>query len=204
MRNGREITPPPGFSTPPQISNIVTSERLPMTTTVFAATTPENTSSTYRASTSANPNPMISPAFVKANYKVLKSLLREQRRQMRNEDIQTGLEYFSEDYDEELEMEPRPEPNKEATPTLRLRSLVVCRQRERIIGFEEAPNREGSKGGRNTEVSRPSEIETRENGNRGVNLPSLLVVYLVLGLKVFLMLLELLLLKFVLILLSWS
>ncbi|GJZ18204.1 hypothetical protein Tco_0554327 [Tanacetum coccineum] len=144
MTNGREITPPPGFSTPPQIPNIVTSERLPMTTTVFTATTPENTSSAYRASTSANPNPMIRLAFI------------------RNEDLRTELEYFNEDYDEEREMEPRPEPNREATPTLRLRSHVVRRQRERIVGFEEAPNREGSREVRNAEGSRPSEVETRE------------------------------------------
>ncbi|GKG12249.1 hypothetical protein Tco_0346486, partial [Tanacetum coccineum] len=39
----------------------------------------------------------------------------------------------------------------------------------RIVGFEEALNREGSRGGRNAEGSRSSEIETRENGNRGVN-----------------------------------
>ncbi|GJZ34141.1 hypothetical protein Tco_0579577 [Tanacetum coccineum] len=64
-------------------------ERPPITTTVFAATTPENTPFTYRASTSANPNPMISPSFVEANY---------------------------EDYYEEREMEPRLEPNREATP----------------------------------------------------------------------------------------
>ncbi|GJX88516.1 hypothetical protein Tco_0340530 [Tanacetum coccineum] len=102
-----------------------------MNTTVFAATTPENTPSVYRASTSANPNPMISHAFVEANY---------------------------EDYDGEREMEPRPEPNKEATPTLRLR--------------------EGRREGRNTEGSRPSETKTRENGNKGVNLPPLLAVHL--------------------------
>ncbi|GKD08198.1 hypothetical protein Tco_1187883 [Tanacetum coccineum] len=172
------MTPLPGFSTPPQIPNIVTSERLPMTTTVFAATTPQNTPSAYHASTSANPNPMISPAFVEANYEILESLLRERRRQIRNEDLRTGLEYFNEDYDEEREMEPRPEPNREATPTLRLRSPVVRRQRERVVGFEEAPNREGSRGGRNAEGSRPSEIETRENGNRGVNLPPLLAAHL--------------------------
>nr|GEZ11046.1 hypothetical protein [Tanacetum cinerariifolium] len=35
-----------------------------MITTVFAATTPEKTPFAYRASTSTNPNPMISPAFV--------------------------------------------------------------------------------------------------------------------------------------------
>ncbi|GKE20437.1 hypothetical protein Tco_1431949, partial [Tanacetum coccineum] len=98
--------------------------------------------------------------------------------QIRNEDLQTGLEYFSEDYDEEREIEPRPEPNREATPPLRLRSHVVRRQREIIIGFEEASNREGSRGGRNAEGSRPSEIETRENGNKGVNLPPLLAAHL--------------------------
>ncbi|GJZ88267.1 hypothetical protein Tco_0660049 [Tanacetum coccineum] len=58
----------------------------------------------YRASTLANPNPMISPAFVEANYEVLESLLREQRRQIHNEDLRTEQEYFSEDYDEEQEM----------------------------------------------------------------------------------------------------
>nr|GEU83054.1 reverse transcriptase domain-containing protein [Tanacetum cinerariifolium] len=66
----------------------------------------------------------------------------------------------------------------EATPTLRLRSLVVHRQREIIVGFEEAPNKEGSKGGRNTKGSRPSKIKKRENGNKGVNLPPLLAAYL--------------------------
>nr|GEU30247.1 reverse transcriptase domain-containing protein [Tanacetum cinerariifolium] len=96
-----EISLPPGFSTPPQIPNIDTSERLPMTTTVFAATTPENTPSTYHASTSSNPNPMISPSFVKENYKVLESLLRERRRQICNEDLQTGPEYFRKEVEEE-------------------------------------------------------------------------------------------------------
>ncbi|GKD70599.1 hypothetical protein Tco_1324689, partial [Tanacetum coccineum] len=95
-----------------------------MITTVFATTNPENTPFAYCASTLANLNPMISPAFVEENY---------------------------EDYNEERkrEMEPRPEPNREATPTLRLRSLVVRRQQERVVGFEESPNRVGSRGGRN-------------------------------------------------------
>ncbi|GKC48025.1 hypothetical protein Tco_1065747, partial [Tanacetum coccineum] len=84
------MTPPPGFSTPPQIPNITTSERPPATTTVFAATTPENTPFAYRASTSTNPNPTISPAFVEANYEILESLLRERRRKTRNEDLCTG------------------------------------------------------------------------------------------------------------------
>ncbi|GKF97342.1 hypothetical protein Tco_0293163, partial [Tanacetum coccineum] len=79
------MTPPPGFSTPPQIPSNTASERPPVITTVFFATTPENTPFAYRASTSANPNPMISPAFLEANYEVLESLLRERRRHIRYE-----------------------------------------------------------------------------------------------------------------------
>ncbi|GKB62241.1 hypothetical protein Tco_0918427 [Tanacetum coccineum] len=59
-------------------------------------------------------------------------------------------------------MEPRPEPHREATPTIRPRSPVVRKQRERVVGFEEAPNREGSRRGRNAEGTRPSKIEARE------------------------------------------
>nr|GEU44093.1 hypothetical protein [Tanacetum cinerariifolium] len=72
-------------------------------------------------------------------------------------------------------MEPRPEPNREATTTLQPRSHVVRRHRERIVGFEEAQNREGSRIGRNAEGIRPSEIEAE---NRGVNLPPLLAAHL--------------------------
>ncbi|GKF07131.1 hypothetical protein Tco_0041355 [Tanacetum coccineum] len=120
-------------------------------TTVFAATTPENMPFAYHASTLANPNPIISPAFVEAN---------------------------SKDYDEEREMEPRLEPNREVTPTLRLRSPMVRRQRERIVGFKEAPNKEGSRRGRNAEGISPSKIKAREDENRGVNLPSFLAAHL--------------------------
>nr|GEV68314.1 hypothetical protein [Tanacetum cinerariifolium] len=135
-----------------------------MTTIVFASTTPKNTPSAYRTSTLANPNPMITPAFVKANCDVLESLLREKQRHIHNKDLQTRHGYFSEDYDEERKMEPRPKPNREITPPLRLRSPVVLREENR--------------GGRNTEGSRPSEIELRENRNGGVNLPPLLAAYL--------------------------
>ncbi|GJZ07162.1 hypothetical protein Tco_0540955 [Tanacetum coccineum] len=78
------MMPPPGFSTSPQVPNNTTSKRSPIITTVFAATTPENTPFAYRASTSTNPNHIISPAFVEENYEVLESLLRERRRQIRN------------------------------------------------------------------------------------------------------------------------
>ncbi|GJV06373.1 hypothetical protein Tco_1344029, partial [Tanacetum coccineum] len=68
----------------------------------------------------------------------------------------------NEDYDEEREMEPRPEPRREATPTLWLRSLGICRQREKVVGFKDAPNGEGNRRGRNAEGIRSSEIEARE------------------------------------------
>ncbi|GJZ69621.1 hypothetical protein Tco_0633171 [Tanacetum coccineum] len=110
---------------------------------------------------------MISPAFVEANYEILESLLRKRRRQIRNEDLRIELEYFSEDYDEEREMELRPEPHREATPTLRPRSPVVHRHGERVVGSEDAPNREESRRGRNAEGIRPSEIEAREGENNG-------------------------------------
>ncbi|GKG43986.1 hypothetical protein Tco_0483079, partial [Tanacetum coccineum] len=58
------------------------------------------------------------PALVEANYEAIQYLLRDRRRQMRNNDIRTELEYFSEDYYEEREMEPRPEPTRAATPPL--------------------------------------------------------------------------------------
>ncbi|GKA68078.1 hypothetical protein Tco_0767995 [Tanacetum coccineum] len=148
---------------------------MPITTTVFATTTLENTPFAYHASILTNPNPTNSPTFVEASYEILESLLREQRRQIRNEDLRTKLEYFSKDYDEEREMEPMPEPRREATLTLRLRSPRVRRQRERVVGFEDAPNREGNRRGRNVEGIRPSEIKAREghqpSTNIGGNLP---------------------------------
>ncbi|GJT51525.1 reverse transcriptase domain-containing protein [Tanacetum coccineum] len=125
------------------------SERPPVITIVFAATTPENMPFAYRASTLAIPNPMINTAFVEANYE-----------------------------DEEREMEPRPEPNSEATPTFRPRSPVVRRQRERVVKFEEAPNREGSRRGSNAEGIWPWEIEAREDEYMGVNHPPLLVAHM--------------------------
>ncbi|GJS67041.1 hypothetical protein Tco_0681605 [Tanacetum coccineum] len=67
------------------------------------------------------------------------------------------------------------EPNQEATLTLRPRSPVARRQRERVMEFEEASNMEGSRRRRNAKGIWPSEIEAE---NRGVNLPSPLAVYL--------------------------
>nr|GEY80237.1 hypothetical protein [Tanacetum cinerariifolium] len=140
MTNGRETTPPPGFSTPPHIPNINTAERPPVTTTMFAATTHGNTPFAYRASTSTDPAPMISPAFVEANYEILESM--------------------------------------EVTPPLHTRSPRVRRHRKRVVGFEEAPNRERSRIGRNIEGNRPSKAGAKENGRREMNLPPLLAAHL--------------------------
>ncbi|GKB84351.1 hypothetical protein Tco_0956623 [Tanacetum coccineum] len=163
---------------PIPIQNVSTSELPLITTSIFAATTPENTPLAYRASTLANPIPMIKPAVIEANYEILKSLLRERQKQIRNEDLRTELGYFSEEYDEEREMEPRPEKNRETTLPLCTRSPRVRRQRERVVGFEEATSREGGRIERNVEGSRPSELRERENGSRGMNLPPLLAAHL--------------------------
>ncbi|GJR46108.1 hypothetical protein Tco_1314211 [Tanacetum coccineum] len=71
------------------------------------------------------PQQLVPPAFVEANYETLESPQRDRRRQMHNKDLQTELEYFSEDYDEEREMEPRPEPARAVTPLLRAASPRV-------------------------------------------------------------------------------
>ncbi|GKD03261.1 reverse transcriptase domain-containing protein, partial [Tanacetum coccineum] len=76
------------------------------------------------------------------------------------------------------EMEPRPEQTREVTPPLRMRSPRVRRQCERVVGFEEVPNREGSRTERNTEGNIPSEAVGEENGRREMNLPPLLAAHL--------------------------
>ncbi|GKD03627.1 hypothetical protein Tco_1178601, partial [Tanacetum coccineum] len=55
---------------------------------------------------------------------------------------------------------------------------MVRRQRERVVGFEEVPNREGSKTGRNAEGNIPLEAGAKENGRREMNLPPLLAALL--------------------------
>nr|GEU72429.1 hypothetical protein [Tanacetum cinerariifolium] len=144
------MTPPLGFLTLPHIPKVNTNERPIVTTTVFAATTLGNMLFTYRASTSIDHTPMISLAFVEANYEILGSLLRDRRRQICNKDLQIELEYFSEDYDEEREMESRLERTRKVTPPLRM----------------------------NTEGNKPSKAGAEENGRREMNLSPLLVAHL--------------------------
>nr|GFD46666.1 hypothetical protein [Tanacetum cinerariifolium] len=50
---------------------------------------------------------VISPTFMEANYEVLESFLRDLKIQVRDEDLRTKLDYYSEEYDEEREMELR-------------------------------------------------------------------------------------------------
>ncbi|GKB30083.1 hypothetical protein Tco_0869484 [Tanacetum coccineum] len=102
----------------------------------------------------------------------------ETRVEIRNEDLRTELEYFSKDYDEEHEMEPRPERTREVTPPLRIRSPRVRRLHERVVGFKEALNREGSRIGWNTKGNRHLEAGAEENGRREMNLPPLLEAHL--------------------------
>ncbi|GKF87809.1 hypothetical protein Tco_0258686 [Tanacetum coccineum] len=108
-----------GFSTLTPLPGPNVGELPPITVSTFIARTPENTPLTNHASTSANPDPAISQAFIEANNEVLESLLRERRSQIRNKDLRTELEYYSEEYDEEREREPRPARVRETTHVLR-------------------------------------------------------------------------------------
>ncbi|GKC60748.1 hypothetical protein Tco_1088346, partial [Tanacetum coccineum] len=150
----------------------------PIATSTFTTRTPENMPHAHRASTSANPDPMISPDFVEANYEVLESLLRERRKQIRNEDLRTELEYFSEKYDEEREMEPRPTRTKETTLVLCAGSPRVRIQRERVVEFKDAPKKDRSRVEMNFKGGRPSEQRVKASRNQGMNLHLLLTTHL--------------------------
>ncbi|GJT80981.1 hypothetical protein Tco_1055323 [Tanacetum coccineum] len=150
MTNGIEETPPPGFSTLTPLPGPNVGELPPLTVSTFTARSPENTPLTNRASTSTNLDHVICSAFIEANYEVLESLLREHRKQIRNKDLRTELDYYSEEYDEEREMEPR------------------------HAQFEEAPNRVE----RESDGRRPTERRIEEGGSRGGNLPPLLATHL--------------------------
>ncbi|GJV82687.1 hypothetical protein Tco_1522585 [Tanacetum coccineum] len=175
MIGEREMTLPPGFSTLTPIPSPNANELPPITVSTYTAITLKNTPLIHCASTSANPNPMISPAFVEANYEVFESLLREQRKQICNKDLRTELEYFSEEYDKEREMEPRLVRVRETTPVLCIRSSRAQRQRDGVVEFEDTRNRDGKGVKRNFEGGRPSEHKVDNNRSPGKNLPPLLV-----------------------------
>ncbi|GKD48744.1 hypothetical protein Tco_1277720 [Tanacetum coccineum] len=143
----REMTPPPGFSTLTPIPSPNANELPPITVSTYTATTPKNTPLIHRASTSANPDPMISPAYMEANY---------------------------EEYDKEREIEPRLVRVRETTPVLCIRSSRAQRQRDGVVEFEDTRNRDGKGVKRNFEGGRPSEHKVANNRSPGKNLPLLL------------------------------
>ncbi|GJT29463.1 hypothetical protein Tco_0909738, partial [Tanacetum coccineum] len=98
--------------------------------------------------------------------------------QVRNEDLRIQLYYYNEEYDEEMEMEPRPTCVRETTLVLRTGSPRVQRQNERVVEFEEAPNKEGIGTKRESDGRRPSEWIIEEGGSRGGNLSLLLAAHL--------------------------
>ena len=99
-----EVTPPPGFSTLTPIPVTDTNSFPPIAASTFTTRSHPEITPNLRASTSANPEPIISPAFVDANYEELESLLRARRRQVRNTKMRRELEYSRDEYDKEIEM----------------------------------------------------------------------------------------------------
>nr|GEV59167.1 hypothetical protein [Tanacetum cinerariifolium] len=75
-------------------------------------------------------------------------------------------------------MEPRPIRVRETTHVLRIGSLRVRRHRGRVVEFEDAPNRDGSRVERESNGRRPSKQKAEDGGSRGVNLPLLLAAHL--------------------------
>nr|GEX25877.1 reverse transcriptase domain-containing protein [Tanacetum cinerariifolium] len=71
MTSKREETRPLGFSTLTPLPGLNVGELPPITVSTLTANFPKNTPRTNRASTYVNPDPMISLAFVDANYEVI-------------------------------------------------------------------------------------------------------------------------------------
>ncbi|GJW31262.1 reverse transcriptase domain-containing protein [Tanacetum coccineum] len=99
-------------------------------------------------------------------------------KQIRNEGLCTAQDYYSEEYEEEREMEPRPTQVGETNPALRTRSPRARRQRGRVVEFEDAPDRDGSRVEKESKGGRPSERRVEDNENRRVNLRPLLATHL--------------------------
>ena len=137
MNQEREVTPPPGFSTLTPLPTTDPNGLPPITVSTFTTRSHLETTPNHHASTSANPGPAISPAFVEANYEALDSLLRVRRRQICNIEMRRNLEYSSDEYDEEIEMEPRPSTPWATPSTLRIGYPVGRRTGGRSVSFEE-------------------------------------------------------------------
>ncbi|GJW37100.1 hypothetical protein Tco_0060020 [Tanacetum coccineum] len=131
MTSEREDTPPSGISTLTPLAGPNLGELPPIIASTFTIRSPKNTLLTNRASTSANRDPVISPTFMEANYKVFASHLRDRRRQVRNEDLHTELDYYSEEYDEEREIESSLIRARETTLVLRTGSPLAFEMKSR-------------------------------------------------------------------------
>ncbi|GJS24845.1 hypothetical protein Tco_0453477 [Tanacetum coccineum] len=95
-----------------------------------------------------------SHAFVEANFEALKSLIKKQRGQARNEGVRVELEYSSEEYDEEIESQTR------------LLTLLVR-------GLRVEPKEDQKKGDKHNEIR-----EQKVGKIKGVNLPPFLAAHL--------------------------
>lgn len=130
----------------------------------------------HHASTSANPELIISPAFVDANYEELESLLRARRRQIRNTEMRRELEYSSDEYDEENKMEPRPSAPRAYHPILCIGSPVSRRAARKNVGFEGVPERTPTR--KEGIVAEGSNERSQQRENTEVNLPPFLAAHL--------------------------
>ncbi|GKB85302.1 hypothetical protein Tco_0957574 [Tanacetum coccineum] len=147
---GREDSPALGFSTLTPLPDPNIGELPPITASTFTTRSPDNT-------------PL-------ANI--------DHKRHVRNEDLRREFDYYSEECDKEIKMEPLSACVREATPILRTGSSRIRIHRGRVIEFEEALNRDGSKVERESNSRRPSGRRAEESGSHRGNLPSLLIAHL--------------------------
>nr|GEZ59837.1 hypothetical protein [Tanacetum cinerariifolium] len=102
--------------------------------------------------------------------------MKDYRRKTGNEEVQRELEYFSEDYDDEIKAEPRPLSNGQTCSALRIESPIAQRPNGRRSA------REGSVGGRKgtrRKEKGDSNMRTGNKGNARFSLPPLLAMNLI-------------------------
>ncbi|GJY46855.1 hypothetical protein Tco_0435918 [Tanacetum coccineum] len=108
----------------------------PITASTFTTRSHHETPPTNRASTSTNPEPLITPTFVE-NFKALESLKREGKRKARKDGVGAELEYSSEEYDEKIKVEPIPARVYATILVMRIGSPSTRRSGRRIVGFKD-------------------------------------------------------------------
>ena len=176
MNPEREVTPPPGFSTLTPIPSTDPNNLPPITTSTLTTRSNPKITPNHNASTSAHHEPVISPAFVEANFEELESLLRARRRQVRNTEMRRELEYSSDDYDEEMEMEPRPQSQGVTHSAMRIGSPSSRRTNGRSVSFKGIPERVPTR--REGTMAEGSNGRSQQRKSTQVNLPPLLAAHL--------------------------